>query len=52
MKTGDVVRYLNDKACTGVITEVGSNLYLVKWDHNGVEEWMPEYALELINESR
>ena len=52
MKVGDKVNYFNDKTYTGVITAVGSSMFKVKWNKEGVEEWMPEYALELISESR
>ena len=53
MKVGDFVKYRNDKNCQGVIIEIGSNLYRVKWNNHDVEEWMPGYALEvIINECR
>ena len=52
MKVGDVVRYSNDAKCKGVIVVVGSNMLKVRWDNTGVEEWMPEYALEVIDERR
>jgi len=52
MKVGDQVSYLNDKTYTGVIIAVGSNMLRVKWNKEGVEEWMPEYALEIISEGR
>ena len=52
MRVGDKVRYVNDESCIGIIVEVGSNLYRVKWNNSSPEEWMPEYALKVINESR
>ena len=51
MKVGSLVRYLSDTKCVGVIVEVGSNMFKVRWRNTEVEEWMPEYALEAINES-
>jgi len=52
VKVGDSVKYFNDKTCVGIIVAIGSNMFKVKWNKDGAEEWMPEYALELINESR
>jgi hypothetical protein len=52
VKVGDSVKYSNDKTCVGVIVAIGSNMFKVKWNKEGAEEWMPEYALELISESR
>jgi len=52
MRVGDKVRYTNDENCIGIIVEVGSNLFRVKWETWYLEEWMPEYALRVINESR
>ncbi len=56
MQANDYVRWKGDKRCVGRITEVGSNLYLVKWLTKNLyptkdceEEWMPEYALEVIS---
>ena len=52
MKVGDLVKYLRDPTCIGVITEIGTNLYLVKWHYQEIEEWMPKHSLEIISESR
>ena len=47
-KVGDQVNYLNDKTYVGFIIAIGSNMIRVKWNKEGVEEWMPAYALELV----
>lgn len=52
MKVGDKVNYFNDKTYAGIIIAIGSNMIRVKWNKEGVEEWMPQYALELIIENR
>ena len=52
MKVGDSVKYKNDETCIGIVLEVGATMYKVKWIYNDVVEWMPEYALEVVNESR
>ncbi len=52
MKIGDLVKYVNDKTYVGMIVAIGSNMLKVKWNKVGVEEWMPEYALEITYESR
>ena len=51
MKVGDLVKYKSDESYVGVIIEVGSNMFKVDWGHDEAE-WIPEYALEVINESR
>ena len=51
MKVGDLVKYLRDPTCIGVITEIGTNLYLVKWHYQEIEEWMPKlYADESVTQ--
>ena len=51
MKVGDLVKYNSDESYVGVILEVGSNMLKVDWGDKQIE-WVPEYALEIINESR
>ncbi len=50
MKVGDLVRYKFDENFVGIIVEIGSNMFRVDWGGNKVE-WLPEYALEVVNES-
>ncbi len=50
MKVGDLVRYKFDEEYVGVIVKIGSNMLKVDWGDNKIE-WLPEYALEVINES-
>ena len=49
MRVGNKVEYLHDRTYIGVIIAIGSNLFKVKWNKGGIEEWMPEYALEIIS---
>lgn len=51
MKVGDLVKYTSDENFIGVIVEIGSNMFKVDWGDDETE-WIPEYALEVINESR
>ena len=50
MKVGDLVKYVSDETCLGSIVEIGATMYRVCWRPAGITEWMPPYALELINE--
>lgn len=47
MKKGDKVKYAFGGEFVGVIVEIGSNMLKVAW-HGHTTEWMPRYALELI----
>ena len=51
MKVGDLVKYKHDESYVGVIIEIGSNMFRIDWGKNKIE-WLPEYALEVINESQ
>ena len=51
-KKGSLVRYIHDNKCVGLIIAIGSNMIKIRWRNTGVEEWMPEYALEVFDESR
>ena len=52
MQVGDLVRYTGDTSCIGSIIAIGATMYKVHWSYHGVVEWMPPYALELVNGSR
>ena len=49
MKQGSLVRYKNVRNCTGIILEIGETMAKVRWNDEDIVEWMPFYALELID---
>jgi len=49
MKQGNLVRYKNARECTGIIIEIGETMAKVRWNDEDIIEWMPFYALELID---
>ena len=49
MAVGSLVRYINYADCTGIIIEIGETMAKVRWNDEDIVEWMPFYALELID---
>tara|TARA_R100001509_G_scaffold115643_1_gene70631 strand:- start:407 stop:568 length:162 start_codon:yes stop_codon:yes gene_type:complete len=48
IEIGTQVSYSNDSNYIGVIVSIGSTMFKVRWLESNVEEWMPEYALRVI----
>jgi len=46
---GKLVRYKSLPDCVGFILEVGSTMIKVKWSEGDVVEWIPFYAVEIID---
>ena len=49
MKQGSLIRYKHSPRCTGIILEIGETMAKVRWNDEDIVEWMPFYALELID---
>lgn len=49
MKAGDLVKYRHSKDCTGIILEIGETMAKIRWNDENIVEWMPFYALELLD---
>ena len=49
MKVGDLVRYKHSRQCSGIVLEIGETMAKVRWNDEDIVEWMPYYALELID---
>ena len=46
---GSLVRYSNAPECVGIILAVGETMVKVRWNDEDIVEWMPRYALEIID---
>ena len=46
---GALIRYKSLRECTGIILEIGETMAKVRWNCENIVEWMPFYALELID---
>ena len=49
MEIGDLVRYIHTAECIGIILQIGETMAKVRWNDENIVEWMPLYALEIVD---
>lgn len=49
MEIGDLVRYIHAGECIGIILQIGETMAKVRWNDENIVEWMPLYALEIVD---
>lgn len=49
LSVGALVYYKSFEECTGIILEIGETMAKVRWSDENIVEWMPFYALELLD---
>ena len=49
MEIGDLVRYIHTAECIGNILQIGETMAKVRWNDENIVEWMPLYALEIVD---
>jgi len=46
---GQLVRYRSAPECVGIVLEIGETMAKVRWSDEEITEWMPFYALEMLD---
>ena len=49
MEIGNLVRYKSLPECVGFVLEIGPTMLKVKWNEGDIVEWIPFYAVEIID---
>lgn len=49
LEVGKLVVYRNIPECVGIVLEVGETMAKVRWNDEEIVEWIPFYAVEVIN---
>lgn len=49
LEVGNLIRYKFNELCVGAVLEVGETMAKIRWHDENIVEWMPYYALELLD---